>query len=476
MPTPGPMTSPPTPRWIMDLWSLPWVRKIYLCWAPRTAKTNTALSCLLYAAEPHPASAMYVMPVEYLAKSMMKDRIRPTIKAMPALAALMLGSYDTTSTLLALSNGAQIRVTWATSEAMLSSEDVRYMIIDEADKEQYSPSKGPNPLLTAEVRTATIPGQQETSSSPPLRGPVEHVGRPPRQCDVVDALEVRCPTCGRRQIMSLERVTWPETKDYRRILREKSARYRCEGCDAFEANHWDDHTRNEAVRLGRWVPGRINEDDEWEVDPSPPLRPTAIGAWLPGWCSPDASLSAVAACAIRAKDDIKYEMKLASDYCAKPWKNRVETVSEVGLLAHCTARPSGIVPPGSLVLTCGVDVQKIGFWFVIRAWFDDFTSHKIMHGFVTTFDDLEKVIFDTRFRVEGSKLAMPIWRAMIDTGGSLTESQTWTRTEEIYDWLHRKGRGMVFGAKGASRAQLPGGQALPGRGHAPHARPYSRGP
>ena len=149
-------------------------------------------------------------------------------------------------------------------------------------------------------------------------------------------------------------------------------------------------------------------------------------------------------------------MVFVTDQAARPFSKTIETKSEVEILTHKTQLAAGIVPAGALVLTCGIDMQKHGFWFVVRAWCEDLTSHKIQHGFVPTFSDLDKILFETRWRMDGkSGLTLPIWRAALDTGGGPTESSIWTRTEEAYEWLAaRKSKGIVFGTKGASRAQL----------------------
>ena len=42
----------------------------------------------------------------------------------------------------------------------------------------------------------------------------------------------------------------------------------------------------------------------------------------------------------------------------------------------------------------------------------------------------------------------------MDTGGGRVEGSEWSRTEEIYQWIRKNGRGYVFGIKGASRVQL----------------------
>jgi phage terminase large subunit GpA-like protein len=144
----------------------------------------------------------------------------------------------------------------------------------------------------------------------------------------------------------------------------------------------------------------------------------------------------------------------------------------VEILTHKTTLHSGIVPAGALVLTAGFDVQKIGFWFVVRAWFEDFSSQKIQHGFVTTWQDVETILFDTRYPIERSPNSMAIWRVAMDTGVGRTDEDVWTRTEEIYQWLSTQGRGIVFGTKGSSRPM--GGAADQGIGAGENAQKQAR--
>lgn len=115
--------------------------------------------------------------------------------------------------------------------------------------------------------------------------------------------------------------------------------------------------------------------------------------------------------------------------------------------------PPGVVPPAAVTLTCGIDVQKYTFWFVVRAWAEDHTSWLVQYGELATWEDVEALVFRTRYPVAGTDETMGIWRAALDTGGGKTDDD-WTRTEEIYEWLRANGRGIAYGTKGASRQQL----------------------
>jgi len=109
------------------------------------------------------------------------------------------------------------------------------------------------------------------------------------------------------------------------------------------------------------------------------------------------------------------------------------------------------VPNDAVALTCGIDMQKSNFYFLARAWDKDLTSWLIQYGTLSTWDDVEKFVFDTRYPVQGSTEAKGIFRAALATGGGVNADDDWTRTEEAYEWLRDNIRGVIFGIKGASK-------------------------
>jgi phage terminase large subunit GpA-like protein len=135
------------------------------------------------------------------------------------------------------------------------------------------------------------------------------------------------------------------------------------------------------------------------------------------------------------------------------------------------------VPGKAIALTCGIDPQKVGFWFTVRAWERNFNSWLIHYGFLPTWDDVENLLFKTEYPQDGSEKKYRIWRAAIDTGGGKFNDKEPSMTEEAY-WfvrLNGVGRGcQVWATKGSSRPlagkmakgklidQVPSGASLEG--------------
>lgn len=425
----------------MDTLNLPWVRHIILQWAPQTAKTQVPLNFLVYAILQDPGPCMYIMPNEKVTKRTARRRILPMFRNSPAIAALMSTAVsDTTQMAIHFINGMDVMMAWATSAAEMASEPVKYLIRDEIDKFLEFTGKEADPRSLSDQRTNTYP---DTCKIIDLSTPTDETGEIGKAMET-EADEVRdylavCPICKDPQIMVWDQFNWPASvRDPREIIRKRLATYQCRACGML----WDDYQRNVAVRAGFWQARTAVE------------RPTAVGFHLPSWYSPFTTLSKVVAAHLRGLEDPGKKYVFITQHAAEVYRETITPKEEDKILQHRTDLPALVVPKEAVALTAGIDAQKFGFWFVVRAWAEDLTSWLIQYGFLANFDDVKTLIFDTAYRVHNSTDTMEIWRAAIDTGGGASASDDWTRTEEIYMWLRENGQGRVFGTKGSSHAQL----------------------
>jgi phage terminase large subunit GpA-like protein len=115
---------------------------------------------------------------------------------------------------------------------------------------------------------------------------------------------------------------------------------------------------------------------------------------------------------------------------------------EDAILALKDDRPGGVVPDQAIVaLTAGVDTQKDGFWYEIRAWASgpDRESWQIREGFVSTFDAVTKVLFDDEYKDATGKRYL-VHLAVVDAMGD--------KTAQVYDYcLQFRGRVVPFQGK-----------------------------
>jgi phage terminase large subunit GpA-like protein len=462
----------------MDTWQLPHVQEITLRWAPQTSKTQSALNCLMYAIDYDPDAALYIMPDEKNARRISRRQIKPAFKSTPVVAGLMSPRKDDTTALaIQFINGMDLGLAWATSAAALASESYRYLFFDEPEK--YPPIAGRegDPIYLGEIRTTAYPHTKKIFYFSTPNEEKGSIMRCEKSADEQWVYMACCPICGHHQQMVFDRIVWPKDTDWRVLLRRKKARYQCENCGM----DWDDHTRDVAVlKSYRDTPEPIEHDggtlhQGWFC-PDPVRRPRSVAFHLPSWYSRFVSMSDCAADFIRGQEDPEKLKIFVTQRKAEPWKQIVMKTEQGEILHARVDLPAQTVPAGAVALSCGIDVQKLGFWFVVRAWAVDFTSWLLHYGFLPAWSDVENLLFATSYPIQDSDRRLPIWRAAIDTGGG-KKYKNMSMTEETYWWIRKNGIGRgarVWGTKGSSRPlagkihtakpldKTPSGKPLPG--------------
>ena len=436
----------PYAKGIMEMWDKPYVRTIFIVAPSQSGKTTIAYACLASALAKRPDAAAIGMPDQEAAERIFESRLIPAFNASPAMRNLLQKSHTALQKReVRLKDGTVIYALWAGSESRMSSISLQYLLIDEEDI--YQDKNAVKLMLertiaykhTCKILRFSKPRGSEKEST--IWNDML------AEAQAVFEWEARCPACGTYQIMDMDNIRplIDRERDPRTIVRKKLGRYICPVCKYA----WSDYIRNQAVARGRWKAE------------SCPDRPTVVGFHIPSWISPFISLSQVLAdyFAAHASADPKKLQQFDNNHRARPYKIiTVETQEDKirkMILDGQNDRPEQkpmIVPAEAVALTCGIDVQMTGFWFVVRAWAKWGESWLIQYGWLNTWDDVEKLVFETYYPVEGREsMLAPIWRTAIDTGGGELE-EGWSKTDEVYTWLQQNAlRGNVFGVKGASK-------------------------
>ena len=454
---------------IMDASFYPSVRKIIICKAPQVGGTEAVLNCLGYVIDRDPGPALIIYPDELTAKENNQDRIQPMIMSSPRLKSYMTGTDDDVGMLRIKLSHMLIYMAWARSASRLSNKPIRYVIFDETDKYPETAGKREtDPISLGESRQITYQHNSKTweISTPTIEdGPISTALN--KEAQVIFDYYVTCPYCGNHNKMNFNQIEWgheetpgPDGKCHslppEKIEAEKLAWYICEECKA----KWSNYDRDRAIKRGTWR-DRINgvEINQYlQIN-----NPAKIGFHIPSIISPFVSLSQIAAADLKGRSDINKKKDYYNKHRAEPWKLFVLSKNEAQILAsRCDLAPQ-TVPESAIALTCGVDVQKHGFWFVVRAWTSELSSWLIHYGFLETEEDVDRLIYETSYPVSDSGKTMRIFRAIIDTGGG-KKTEYESMTEHTYYWLlknrgrpHIDGKGTVavWGSKGATNP-LPG--------------------
>jgi len=473
---------------IMDASFFPTVQTVIVCKAPQVGGTEAILNCLGYAIDRDPGPVLCIYPDEITARENNQDRIQPMIKSSPRLRTYMTNQEDDSSMLRINLQHMPIYMAWARSAARLANKPIRYLIFDEVDKYVDTAGKREtDPISLGEARTITYRHNRKVWK---ISTPTIDTGNIWKalttEAQVIFDFWVKCPACGREQKMFFGQIKWAHktepdqdgkfhSEDPATIEAERLAGYECPHCTAI----WNDYDRDVAVKRGRWRERLKDEDPGPGLEISEYLklrRPLKIGFHIPSWISPFVSLSEVAAAFLRGLKDLNKKKDFYNKHKAEPWKQIIISKDSSQILAARSSLPAQVVPEEAIALTCGIDVQLHGFWFSVRAWAPYMTSWNIHYGFLATWEEVEKLLFETAYPVSGTNQPMRIFRAAIDTGGG-KKFEKMTMTEETYFWLikNRRREGLsLWGTKGGSSPQpgmlkigavitaTPAGKKLPG--------------
>jgi len=452
---PGPWKNDVTPYLvgIMDAAARPHVREIILCKCPQSGGTEAAHNFVGHRIDRAAGPVMYIYPDEKTGTENMQDRIIPMIKSSPRLKRFLTGQERDTGSYRVNLQHMKVYIGWAGSVSSLANKPIRYAIADEIDKDGfYAGKKETSPLNLIDKRLVTY---RSVSKFFKLSTPTTEEGNIWRELnentDVIFDYWVRCPFCDHLQLMKFEGIRWEggHEADPKEIRNKHLAWYECEDCEG----RWDDDVRNMAVRKGVWM----DREEHLALDTYlEKRRPANIGFHLPAWNSYFVSLSECAAAFLLGLNDPVALQDFLNSYAAEPWQDRVESKNETEILNHKNDLPAGVVPEWAVALTCGIDMQKHGFWYVVRAWSRELNNHLVQSGWIDSWSAVEQLVFNTRYPMAGdSGGTMAIWRAALDTGGGPDGTEgDWSKTEEAYEWIRKNGRGVVHGIKGANRPQV----------------------
>jgi len=417
---------------IMDVMALPFVREVCICKAPQTGVSEATMNFIGSRIDLAAGDVLYTFPDQKLTNENFEDRIQPMIKNSARLRSYLTGGKkEMTQDRINLQH-MTLYGAWASSVATLSNKPIRYAVSDEIDKPGFGSSRAEaSPLDLIAKRLITF---YDVSTHVKISSPSIESGNIwieiTENVEVVFDYHARCPHCDHMQLMQMDRIRWDggSKAARKKIKKERLAWYACESC----GERWDDRLRDQAVARGEWIARdmAVNLETYCEL-----YRPQSIGFHLPGWLSHFVSLSDCAASFLRGLESREKLKDHMNGVEALPWKDYevIANQTEETILECTCDLPPQTVPESAVALTCGIDVQKIGFWYSVRAWAQDYTSWNIAHGHLGTWADLERLLFDTQFPIQNSEHAMRIWRAAIDTGGG--KYKDISSTEETYLWL-----------------------------------------
>jgi phage terminase large subunit GpA-like protein len=200
---------------------------------------------------------------------------------------------------------------------------------------------------------------------------------------------------------------------------------------------------------------------KWVADKGALKHCESVGFHLSSLYSPWLTWGEVAEMFLKAEKtrnqtgDLMPLQNFTNGWLAQPWKAVIEKPKEEKIKKRVGQLPRFMAPEDAVAITAGVDVQNNGFYYSVWAWNKHLGAHLIDYDFITTWEEVENLCFNSEYKKENSEHTMRMWRVAIDTGGG-AQDEGWSKTAEIYEWIRKNGRGIVHGVKGMSRKSAMG--------------------
>jgi len=473
---------------IMDAFDDPEVEIIVMCKPAQIAYTTVLENIIGKSSTEETNSVLLVMADEDTAEYVMTERVHRMFQDSPKLRKHYdNGKFNRDS--IRLQNGSYIEVAWASSVGKLGTKSFRIILLDEIDKPgYYAASKEASPITLADERAESFYRPKKFRGSTPTLD-TGNICREIESCDVVYDWQAPCPACGVFQplrwgpayahwfkdgVYRADDGTWKKLGQVKWIggrnataKQVAAAGYECGSCAALWSTVEKDHAVSRGKMVARTEYAGRRRKIGFHINRLCSLLgksgdiPKLVDAWL---------------AAFRSRDP-KTIQGFVNSTLAEPWIQTITKRSEAEVLKARANVPPQVVPADAVGLTCGVDPQKSGFWFGVRAWARDYRSWLIHYGRLADWDQVFDLLFKTAYPVEGSERKIRIWRAAIDTGGTRLAESDPSMTEAAYWWIRKYGIGrgaMVWGTKGASNPlagkihvgkpldKMPSGKPIPG--------------
>ncbi len=280
-----------------------------------------------------PAPVICLVPTEADARNFMVHAVEPIAEATPALAGLFADDTAERNTILAKRfPGGSLKVIAARAPRNLRAHTAKVLLADEIDAMEIS-AEG-SPVLLAEKRTLSYPDRKIVVGSTPTVAETSLIIRAYEASDM-RVFECRCVECGEFAEVLWKDIRWePE--------RPETANWCCPHCGSIvEERH-----KPTMVANGRWRATRP------EIVGHHGYKLNALISLMP-----NASWSNLAREFLQAKDDPDQLKVFVNTLLAEPWKESADDLDESELASRVEPFSLDDLPPETLFITAGTDLQ-----------------------------------------------------------------------------------------------------------------------
>lgn len=408
------------------------VERVTILKSARVGATQLMAGALGHFVQNDPAPVLCVVPAEADCKHLMVSVIEPTFGESPALRAALAEDTGGRDTMLHRRfPGGSLSIVSARAPRNLRARTARVLFADEIDAYELSAGTEGDPVELAIRRTVTYGNRKIVLASTPVDADTSRILRAYDQSDQ-RVYEVPCLHCGTFAEILWKDITWQPD-------RPETAAWACPECGALT----EDRDKAQMVADGRWRATRPNIEDHRGY------KLTALTSTLPNAAWP--RLAAEFIEAKRSPTTLKVFLNTA---LGEAWRDQSgEELDEAALASKREAIGLDRIPPETLYLTGGADVQKDRIELTSVGWTADGGALVLAHEVVwgdpnesetwAEFDDLLKR--DFRHPRGG---ALRYDAVLVDSGDG-------GMTDQVYQFCRPRLGRRVFPLKGVSGLKRP---------------------
>jgi len=415
------------------------VSKVVVRKCSQSGLTEVALNWVGYCMDHAPSPMLLVEPTLEARDRLIVQRINPLLEETECIADIFDNKArrkSTNSKDVKDFPGGVLVMSGANSPASLASMPIKNVIVDEVDRYPWDVGGEGDPMGLIAVRQSTFPRRKTLEiSSPTIKG----ASRIDEDYEAGDQRQwiVPCPHCSEALVLGWKNLHWSLVDG-----RVRDAWYVCEHCGV----EIEEHFKPQMLAAGVWKAQK----------PDAPYRSYHINAlMLP--IGLGLSWLELAVEWIDAQNDLAKLKRFINTRLGEAWEDQSHDIKPAILAERAEEYALRTVPPGCLLLTCGIDTQDDRLALQVLGWGRDAECWVIDWLEIPGKPDRllgdaakgEGVVFDyltAPFRNTYGK-DLKIQAAAIDTGGHYTH--------DVYAFVRSRCVPRLMAIKGSSIPNKP---------------------
>lgn len=448
----APGTSPEPGEWRTD--RVPYLRepmdaatdklteRVVMMFSSQVGKSEVLLNIMGYYVDQEPAPQLMLQPTIEAAENFSKERIEPTFQYSSGLQNKLeegkdgRGTSRKKSTTIRMKHypGGYLALVGANSPAGLASRPIRILLADEIDR--YGVTKEGSPLKLAIQRTTNFHNKKHIFVSTPTIKGASEIEKYYLESDQRIFL-LPCPKCGAEFEYKWEYVVWDKDEEGNSL--PLTSRIICPHC-------------NEVARGAYRPDPNILAQGRWE--PTNPEAKTK-GYHINSLCSPWVNLFELVEefLTVTHNKDKDGLMEFVNLKLGEVWDESLAEEDWRRLYNRREIYPAETLPPGVLILTCGVDVQHDRLEATVYGWGIGKErwgiEHRMFYGVPDreeTWQQLDALLMKKYKLFLGAEVTISC--TCVDSGDG-------SYTNDVYKYTKQRERIRVFSIKGRGGIGVP---------------------